>query len=63
MRVDFFTFTALDAEKVTVNPLLVRCFQSRDGGKTTTIYFDGDHSVIVQASPIDVQEALTIDED
>jgi hypothetical protein len=64
MRVEFCIFTDQDGHDVYINPLLVRYFQSysfdEDERKTTSVVFDGMHSVIVAGSPDEVEQRLSL---
>jgi hypothetical protein len=62
MRVAFFaTFHNEHGDAVFINPLQVRYFTAAPvSADLTRIYFDAGHSLIVKASPVEVENALTV---
>ncbi|MEO7726202.1 MAG: hypothetical protein ABIS45_03045 [Burkholderiales bacterium] len=62
MRIAFCKFPLASDPKtdVSINPLQVSYFTSHDG-KTTTIHFDAEHSVVVGAPHKAVEDGLNID--
>jgi hypothetical protein len=62
MRVSFFcTFHNEHGDAVYVNPTLVRYFTAAPvGGDLTRLFFDSGHSLIVRASPVEVENGLTL---
>jgi hypothetical protein len=62
MRVAYFcNFHNEHGDTVFINPLKVRYFTAAPmGHDLTRIFFDAGHSIIVKASPVEVENGLTV---